>query len=94
MRLLKRVAAMFSSGSAPSDSSVSGTLWSAMTVTTPTSVSELAIVSGMRMTAWLIWKMSVFARAMSWPVWASSWNAKWSRWRWAKSRWRRSVSER
>ena len=51
MRLLKRVALMFNSGSAPSASSVSGTLCNAMTATTPTSVKELAIVSGMRMTA-------------------------------------------
>ena len=70
------------------------TLLSIITMMTPTRMSALAAVSGMSTTTWFTCWMSVFARAMSWPVWAWSWNAKCRRWRCANSRWRRSVSTR
>ena len=59
---------------------------------TATSVMMFEIVIGIITRNWLTAWMSVAERAISWPVWAWSWKAKWSRWRWAKRRWRSSVS--
>ena len=92
--LLKRVAAMFRNGSAPSASNARIVLFQSMIASTPAIVNTLAAVSGIRITTVSTCWMSVFARAMSCPVWAWSWNAKCRRCRWAKSRSRRSVSVR
>ena len=56
------------------------------TMITPTSRNVVATVRGRSTTTMLTCWMSLLARAMSWPVCARSWNAKWSFWRWAKSR--------
>ena len=70
IRLLNRVAAMLRNGSAPRPSSASTGLLMTMIVRTPIIVRQLAAVSGIRMTTVSTCWMSVFARAMSWPVWA------------------------
>ena len=75
----KRVAATLSSGSAPSASNASVTDCDEHHDVTATRIIRLAAVSGASIrNSRTIW-MSVFARAMSWPVCASSWNAKCSR---------------
>ncbi len=94
MREEKTLAATLSNGSAPSASSASPAFVTSRMTATESTVSPLAIARGMNTRKnWICWRSPV-ARAMTWPVWDASWNAKCSRCRWAKSRPRRSVSMR
>ena len=94
MRVENRFDTRFRNGSAPSASRARPALLTSSTTATATTVAALAMNNGMKTRKnWICW-MSLLARAMSWPVCAWSWNAKWSRWRCANRRWRRSVSTR
>ena len=94
MRVENRLATRLTNGSAPSASTARPALLTSRITATASTVAALAMNSGMKTRKkWICW-MSLLARAISWPVCAWSWNAKWSRCRWANSRWRRSVSTR